>query len=249
VLRGLVATRQVHTISLGHAPHFYVAGTLPEFAAPPTTYASASIPASAYFLHSQEDELPEPAVEMQRSPAAPAPAVAHQPAEPHVPRTAVARKPAVSGKSATSRPHFSRPAAHSRDRKPAQSSSSSRPARRVGAESRPTNSHTASGARSASNGGHGRPAARPSASGTRSVKPSTPAWSQHKVHSNGAKTTGISGATSRSGSAARKDSRPSARPTHPSSSRKPALATSAKAGSSKRFGFAARPKQETKKRG
>jgi 23S rRNA pseudouridine2605 synthase len=26
VLRGLVATRQVHTISLGHAPHFYVAG-------------------------------------------------------------------------------------------------------------------------------------------------------------------------------------------------------------------------------
>ena len=32
VLRGLVATRQVHTISLGHAPHFYVAGTLPEFA-------------------------------------------------------------------------------------------------------------------------------------------------------------------------------------------------------------------------
>ncbi len=31
VLRGLVATRQVHTISMGHAPHFYVAGTLPEF--------------------------------------------------------------------------------------------------------------------------------------------------------------------------------------------------------------------------
>ena len=36
VLRGLVATRQVHTISLGHAPHFYVAGTLPEFAVAPT---------------------------------------------------------------------------------------------------------------------------------------------------------------------------------------------------------------------
>ena len=35
VLRGLVATRQVHTLcALGHAPHFYVAGTLPEFAAP-----------------------------------------------------------------------------------------------------------------------------------------------------------------------------------------------------------------------
>ena len=52
VLRGLVATRQVHTISLGHAPHFYVAGTLPEFAAAPTIYASSSMPASAYFLRS-----------------------------------------------------------------------------------------------------------------------------------------------------------------------------------------------------
>ncbi len=56
VLRGLVATRQVHTISLGHAPHFYVAGTLPEFAVPPTAYASSSMPASAYFLHSHEHE-------------------------------------------------------------------------------------------------------------------------------------------------------------------------------------------------
>src|ERR1039458_7453589 len=49
VLRGLVATRQVHTISFGHAPHFYVAGTLPEFAEPPAAYASVSMPASAYF--------------------------------------------------------------------------------------------------------------------------------------------------------------------------------------------------------
>src|SRR5271165_1684022 len=56
VLRGLVATRQVHTISLGHAPHFYVAGTLPEFAAPPTIYASSSMPASTYFLRSYEHD-------------------------------------------------------------------------------------------------------------------------------------------------------------------------------------------------
>ena len=34
VLRGLVATRQVHTLSLGHAPHYYVAGTLPSFQSP-----------------------------------------------------------------------------------------------------------------------------------------------------------------------------------------------------------------------
>jgi hypothetical protein len=42
VLRGLVATRQVHTLSLGHAPHFYVAGTLPEFSVAPSIYASAA---------------------------------------------------------------------------------------------------------------------------------------------------------------------------------------------------------------
>src|ERR1700678_2331398 len=56
VLRGLVATRQVHTISMGHAPHFYVAGTLPEFAVPNTLYASSAMPASAYFLRSYERE-------------------------------------------------------------------------------------------------------------------------------------------------------------------------------------------------
>ncbi len=43
VLRGLVATRQVHTLSMGHAPHFYVAGTLPEFSPSPTIYASATL--------------------------------------------------------------------------------------------------------------------------------------------------------------------------------------------------------------
>jgi len=152
VLRGLVATRQVHTISLGHAPLFYVAGTLPEFAVPPTIYASSSMPASAYFMHSHEhdEELPEPAVTQQSAPVAPPPAAPHKPAEAHAPRAAAPRKPAVSGKSAAARPHFSRPAAHSRDRKPVQSASGSRPVRRTGAESRPAGSRTASGARPAS---------------------------------------------------------------------------------------------------
>src|SRR5580658_176490 len=68
VLRGLVATRQVHTISLGHAPQFYVAGTLPEFAAPPTRYTSSSMPASAYFMnsHDHEEEFAEPPVSAQQ---------------------------------------------------------------------------------------------------------------------------------------------------------------------------------------
>jgi hypothetical protein len=74
VLRGLAATRQVHTIALGHAPHFYVAGTLPEFAAPPTVYASAAMPASSRFLHSYEHE------EEAHAPAMPAPVPANAPA-------------------------------------------------------------------------------------------------------------------------------------------------------------------------
>jgi hypothetical protein len=250
VLRGLVATRQVHTVSLGHAPLFYVAGTLPEFAVAPTVYASSSMPASAYFMrsHEHEDELPEPKAAKPEIDTAPTPAAPHKPAEVHAPRAAAVRKPAVNGKSAAARPHFSRPAAHSRDRKPAQSSASSHPARRTSAESRPAGSRTASA--NGSNG-NGRPAARPSngASGIRSAKSSASAWSKRNGHSNGAKTAGKLGATSRNGSAPRKDSRPAARPVRPGSSRKPALTAGAKAGNSKRFGFTAPPKKGAKKRG
>jgi hypothetical protein len=272
VLRGLVATRQVHTISLGHAPLYYVAGTLPEFATPPTVYASASIPASAYFMRNQdrEEEVPEPVVEKQSLQAEPAPAPPRKAVETHAPRTAAARKPAASGKSAAARPHFSRPAAHSRDRKPVQS-------RRAGGESRPASSRTANGARPASaarwspkpaagtngkrsgahsstapangNGtsGKGRLVARPTngASGTHSAKSATPAWSKLKAHSNGAKTAAKPGASSRNGGSPARG----ASANRTGASRKPTLAAGSKAGNSNRFGFTARPKQGTKKRG
>jgi hypothetical protein len=186
VLRGLVATRQVHTLSLGHAPHFYVAGTLPEFAVAPTLYSSASMSASAYFQHNHEYELdlPEPLTQ-QSAPAAPlatpvtaAPAfpAPRNAAEPHAPRTAAPRVPASSGKSASARPHFSRPATHSRDRKPAQSSSSNRTARRATSEvrtpaarpagSRPAGARTPAGARPAASA-RWTPNGAKSASGTR----------------------------------------------------------------------------------
>ena len=244
VLRGLVATRQVHTIPLGHAPHFYVAGTLPEFATPPTIYASASIPASAYFLRSYDEELAEPDVAKQAV-AAPTPAAPYKPAELHAPRTQALRKPAVSGKSATARPHFSRPATHARDRKPAQASSSSRPARRAGASSANGNGSSGNGSNGNGTGGH---AARPSSSGTRSVKSAASSWTprngnQRQSHTNGAKT------SSKPGASSRKDSRPAARPALRVSSRKSALAASTKSGSGKRFGMGARPKHGTKKRG
>jgi 23S rRNA pseudouridine2605 synthase len=261
VLRGLVATRQVHTLSLGHAPLFYVAGTLPEFAAPPTIYASSSMPASAYFMRSNdmdyEEDLLDPSVAKPSSP--------EKPAEVHAPRASV-RKPAASGKSATARPHFSRPATHSRDRKPAQSSSSSRPARRGVADSRPAGSRASNSARpaagarwsaktspgangkrtagSASANGNGskatgRPAPRPSNGvGSRSAKPAAPSWSarsssQRNTRSNGAKPAAKAGSVARNGN----------------NGHKPTLAAGAKAGNSKQFGFTARPKPTPKKRG
>ncbi len=292
VLRGLVATRQVHTISMGHAPHFYVAGTLPEFATAPTAYTSSSMPASAYFMRSREHEedLLEPVAPQSASPVFMQP---HKVAsEPHIARTPVAHKSAAAGKPSAARPHFSRPATHSRDRKPAQSATGSHPARRSTSEARPSTTRssgprtassarpssgarwntnapkTASGKRngthsgavsgngSRSNGSAGARTSRPAngASGARSAKSSTPAWSQRKVHGNGAKPASKSSATPRNGSLSRsaggprKDSRSDARPAvH--GSRKPALTAGTKAGNSKRYGFTARPKQGTKKRG
>jgi len=269
VLRGLVATRQVHNISLGHAPHFYVAGTLPEFAPAPTIYSSSSMPASAYFMHSrEEDEVVAEPVVLQA--AAEAPIVAAMPAAPAAPKPVesiaprpAARKPAAApaGKPAASRPHFSRPATHSRDRKPATSATGSRPARRPSSDSRPASgarwsANAAPGANGKRNGTHtntgssnvARPSgngSRPSsgAPGTRTAKPSASTWSR----GNGAKTTGKPSGPVRSSSMPRTDSRTDARPAH--SSRKPALTAGTKAGNSKRFGFTARPKQDTKKRG
>ncbi len=155
VLRGLVATRQVHTISMGHSPQFYVAGTLPEFAVPSsiyTSYSSSSMPASSYFQHAREVEEEAPRLELPKIATAAAPAVPMAPAtaappvvskeriasEARLPQTPVVHKAASNGKPAAGRPHFSRPAAHSRDRKPAQSSSSSRTARRPASEARPS---------------------------------------------------------------------------------------------------------------
>jgi hypothetical protein len=172
VIRGLVATRQVHTISLGHAPHFYVAGTLPEFEPISTMYASSSMPASSYFLRSfeRDEEAHGPAISLQRPAPQPMP-VSQPPAPPvhidlpvqaenHVPRTPV-RRPSANGTSSGStngtsnaaRPHFNRTSSNGHDRKsastnrPASSASSSRPARR-GPDARPASSRTQSGARS-----------------------------------------------------------------------------------------------------
>jgi len=284
VLRGLVATRQVHTISMGHAPHFYVAGTLPEFATESNIYASAYIPSSTYFtpIRDHEEDHVEPPVSAPTVPSLPAQAEPRlqRRTDSHPSRTPV-RKPAAAGKSPASRPHFSRPASLNRDRKPAgasrpgQSASGSRPVRR-GADARPSAARSQNGSRPASgarwsqnaakrtngksNGAHAATGStngaksngkmhRPSngSSVTRSGKTSTPAWSKRNGRSNGMKTAVKAGTAMRKSSLTRKDTRTDARPSR--SSRKPAMTAGAGAGNGKRYGFTARPKQGTKKRG
>jgi len=334
VLRGLVATRQVHTISFGPAPHYYVAGTLPEFAPPSNFYAGSTLSASSYFGHFErgEDPLARPAYQPPaHRPPAPRqesrPAVSsavssagsssgsgetHRPAAEHSARKPM-HKPAAAGSPAASRPHFSRPAASAaRDRKPAgsgrpgQSANGSRTTRH-GSDSRPSasrpsarpasrpTSRPASGSRAAAGSRWSKPASAGSngkgttqtnsRTGTRtngtSLRPAggkpkagnsaAPAWkssaaTKHSGHSNGqanghnpaAKTTGNGRKSPLARPApdrkldrknVRTDARSAATTRSPRSGRKPAMTAGAGAGSSKRYGFTARPKQGTKKRG
>ncbi len=267
VLRGLVATRQVHTISLGHAPHFYVAGTLPEFAPPTTLYASASMQASAYFTRTfdREEEFSAPAVSLP-IPSAPRASEEHHPS----------RRPATEAQPEPGRPRFSRPAHNSRDRKSAatgrlgQSSANGRSVRRSvepraqgprkqGA-ARPASANRWSqstpksgngklnGSHSSNRSGNGARLNGRSSNGnhqSQSGKSTGPAWSKiatakRSSHANGAKSS-KPGATARKGSIARKDSRPA------HGARKPMATAGATTG--KRFAFSARAKQATKKRG
>jgi len=266
VLRGLVATRQVHTISMGHSPHFYVAGTLPEYTPVTTFLTNSSMPASAYFLRDQEEEVGE--VEFAKpaaSAAAPeasdekAATESKPQAEPPAQQAPATRKPAPT------RAHFSRPPANNRDRKPAQPATASRPARRAGSDARQAGSASsaagarpASGARYAPTAGNGqRNATRTGAASTGSgaVKPgsgsksSAPAWNQRGPRATGSSSAGKPGSSARTG-APRSDARPGAdaRPTR-SGSRTPALSAGTKAGNSKRYGFTARPNPGSNQQG
>lgn len=152
VLRGLVATRQVHTISMGHAPHFYVAGTLPEFSAPTTllggSYSSSAMPASSEFLRSYDREHERPAAYSHAAPA-----------ETRRPSETMHRIEAEAEEEPRhAQPHFSRKPARTRDRKPASSSSRNRTARTNGVRKpKPT------AQRSLRNGHSGKTASKSSA--------------------------------------------------------------------------------------
>ncbi len=271
VLRGLVATRQVHTISMGHAPQFYVAGTLPEFTAPNSlyggSYSSSAMPASAQFLRSYEREYEahEPS-----APVAPAAPVATTPAVVPSPKPAeIAPRIAAEAeeKPASVRPQFSRKPAHTRDRKPASSSSSSRTARSNGARQNGSSRHSsqvrwAHGA--AKNGhGNGNGHSKPNgshANGAGSLRKSKPAAARslHNGQVANGKPAAKSSARPTARPAARRApvARPGTRPgtrkdarTDARSRRKPTLTASAKAGNRARYGFTAPGRQRSKKRG
>jgi len=173
------------------------------------------MPASAYFLHSHEheEETPErhalPTV--HAAAAAPVPVPPINVPEVHAPRISAAPQPAAAAKSSAPRPHFSRPATHSRDRKPAQSSSGSRTARRPGSESRnsssrPSGARTSSGARTAS-------AARWAANGAKSTNGKRDGARTVSSASNGSHANGNGRNHAPKGSSGVRSGKPSAAPT------------------------------------
>ena len=276
VLRGLLATRQVHTISLGHAPHFYVAGTLPEFATPPTIYASATMPASTHFLRSYEhDEERAPAYTPSFSPAPVAP---HKPAELRAPETPATRPPAIEP-PAPARPQFIRQTQHTHGHKPTSGSTNGRAGHREVRSSGSRHASASRWAKSSTQNGHNKH------NGSRPAKAS---GNGARFHSNGNGHSASNGnghnARSSNGSQSLRKAKPSAsrslrngRATSKSSAKtsprnasrrpavsrkemrsekrvargnhKPALTASTKAGSRARYGFTAPAKRRSKKRG
>ncbi len=266
VIRGLVATRQVHTISLGHAPHFYVAGTLPEFEPISALYASATMPASAYFTRSfeRDDEAHSPAVSLpfaQQSVYRPTPqASAPTPVEKAEPESrdlskSAARHSAANGKAETARPHFGRPASRkpASSGRPSQSSGRSHASRHK-SEARSTSSRPQSGSRPsttsrwsggknvkhshASNGSH--------ATGTHATTNGNGNGSHRKSKSTAQSWTKRSGTAKAKPAGTRKDARPARKS-------RPALTSAGRAGTSgKRFfdnASKSRGGRGTKKRG
>lgn len=243
VLRGLVATRQVHTLTMGHAPHYYVAGTLPEFTTAPTVYASSAISASGYFsrFSDHEESIPEPVAPEPVARVSSASQLGgangagsnHFPAEartngtePHVNGSANGHKAVGNGKPASSRTHFSRTAPHARNRKPSQPTGNARQPRR--------NPEVRGTATRSTGGG----------SAARSAKPAIGGWNKRSANGK-AGSSGRNATLSRTG--ARKDARTDARGAR--GGRTPALTANAKAGNGKRYGFTARAKHGANKRG
>ena len=266
VLRGLVATRQVHTISFGHAPHFYVAGTLPEFAPPPTVYASSSMPASNYFLRSYErEDVPREQV-TRTSIATSAPVRMEKPAETSQLRKADADVDTKEEPGVT-RPPLNRQPARSHIHKPGQSSTGARVARHAGRNVRGATRSSAARAKGSSRHGHAARWAQGAAKNGHDKRGAGRIHANGNGHSNGsAKMRTNKPAASRSlrngyASAGKATAKPVSRRPGVSrkdvrgeklgarGNRKPALTASAKSGNRGRYGFTAPSRRSSKKRG
>jgi 23S rRNA pseudouridine2605 synthase len=104
VVRGLAATRQVHSTNMGQSPMFYVAGTLPEFAPVPSyeigasqAYRSSNYRSSTYlstYLRAAEEEEHHAQLTMSQSTASNSTGEARATAEPVVEHRAVEHKAA-----------------------------------------------------------------------------------------------------------------------------------------------------------
>jgi hypothetical protein len=239
VLRGLVATRQVHTISMGHAPQFYVAGTLPEFSIPSSlyggSYSSSAMPASAQFLRSYERdyEAREPSTPIVYTAPAPAPpATSSSPVptrkpEEIAPRIAAQAEEMAEEKLEPARLHFNRNPAHALNRKPASGSSNGRvshgAARSNGARSNGGSRHAApvrwshGPAKNGRGNGNGNGQSKQNGShakGSSSVRKAKPAAARslHNGHVSNGKPVAKSSARPAARPASRPTSRPAARP-------------------------------------
>lgn len=266
VIRGLVATRQVHTLSLGHAPHFYVAGTLPEFEPVSTLFANSTLSASSYFTRSfdRDDEAPSPAVSVpfahhpsafQPRPAAPAAANAapapaappaqaqHQPeaANHHAPRTPV-RRPVSNSKPEIARPHHNNRASSHKPAASGRSGSSNGHATRHSSDSRkkagsrPAGESRWSGTKNGKHSGNGHASSSNGRSSSNGTSSHRPAKSSSQSW------------TKRAGSASAKPKPPASRSSsvRPAGKSRPSLTTAGRtaSGSGKRF-FSNRPKSSS----
>ena len=232
VLRGLVATRQVHTLSMGHTTQYYVAGTLPEFAPQPALYSVTVGSTYLSHLYPQEDTLPEP----QSSP---------MPEREPLPQSSNGNG-AHRQSAKPARPHNNRPSAHSHDRKPSRPSSRTSGTSRTSGNGARWQNGAAKSLNGALNGNgkHATGAGLGSAQGSgtaNSTDRNSPAWKKR----NGSRPSTGQKAGTRTASRVRRpvsvSGRREVRPTAKTSR------SSALAGRGKRYGVAAR--QGSKKHG
>ena len=198
VVRGLAATRQVHSTTMGHSPMYYVAGTLPEFPVAPSFQITPSIPSyrgSAYLASylGHEHDHDEEVYDASRDRASAALVDAVEPAEPRSPEPSTAPIPhsaiASSITPSASKPRSASASAHAGKAQGSGKSASPRP--RAGGDRRraPMPRSTAAGGSGGRNStGPARPARNSSVSksnGTHAGKQAHAAGNGHMHNGNG----------------------------------------------------------------